>query len=77
MVEFETISAKDVKFGNNNFIEVAKKKAITEEGDNTFFSLARGFMTPEGEKRYKKNFSIPDDGATLKAIIDAFAEVSQ
>ncbi|QQG40183.1 MAG: hypothetical protein HYS81_02130 [Candidatus Aenigmatarchaeota archaeon] len=79
MVEFETIMARDVRFGNNdtNFIEVAKKKAITEEGENVFFSLARGFITPEGEKRYKKNFSIPADGKTLDAIVVALKEVSE
>lgn len=76
MVEFETIASRDIKFGNNNFIEVSKKKAITEEGENVFFSLARGFFTPEGEKRYKKNFSIPADGGTLEAVIAAFQEVS-
>ncbi|MBI4017786.1 MAG: hypothetical protein HY366_02475 [Candidatus Aenigmarchaeota archaeon] len=75
MVEFETVVSRDVKFGSKNFIEVSKKKAITEEGANEFFSLSRGFYTPEGEKRYKKNFSIPADGKTLEAVIAAFKEV--
>lgn len=75
MVEFETVVSKDIRFGNNNFIEVAKKKVLTEDGQNTFFSLARGFLTPDGEKRYKKNFAIPDDGTTLKAVIEAFEEL--
>ena len=71
MVEFETINSEDVKFGNNNFIEVSVKKAISEEGENVFFSLSRGFFTQEGEKRYKKNFSLPHDGETLKAVLSA------
>ena len=50
MVEFETINSEDVKFGNNNFIEVSVKKAISEEGENVFFSLSRGFFTQEGER---------------------------
>ena len=32
MVQFETIKAEEIKFGNNNFLEVARKKAITDEG---------------------------------------------
>ncbi|MGD0819069.1 MAG: hypothetical protein ABR986_11850, partial [Methanomassiliicoccales archaeon] len=38
-VKFETISAEKIPFGRNNFIEVARKKAITKEGENEFISL--------------------------------------
>lgn len=31
MVEFETLKAEEVKFGKNNFLEIARKKAKTEE----------------------------------------------
>jgi len=30
MVEFETIRAEKINFGRNNFIEIARKKAIDE-----------------------------------------------
>ena len=71
MATFETIKSVDVKFGNNDFIEVGKKKVISEDGENTFFSLSRGFFTQDGEKRYKRNFSIPDNQDVLKRIIEA------
>ena len=71
MVEFETIESTEVKFGNNNFIEIGKKKAVTEEGENEFVSLSRGFFTQDGQKRYKKNFAIPNDAEVLKQIVDA------
>ena len=71
MVEFETIESTEVKFGNNNFIEVGKKKAVTDEGENEFISLSRGFFTQDGQKRYKKNFAIPNDAGVMKQIIDA------
>ncbi len=61
MVEFQTIKAEEVKFGKNNFLEVARKKAVTEEGDNEFISLSRGFFLPDGSKRFKRNIAIPDD----------------
>ena len=61
MVEFKTIKAEEVKFGKNNFLEIARKKATTEEGDNEFVSLSRGFYLPDGTKRFKRNIAIPDD----------------
>lgn len=77
MVEFQTISSKDVTYKDGKkFIEVAKKKAVDESTENLFFSLAQGFFTPEGEKRYKKNFSIPADGKTLSAVIAALQELA-
>ncbi len=70
MVEFETLKSEEVKFGNNNFIEVARKKAVTPEGENEFISLSRGFFTPDGERRFKRSFAIPDD----KNVVDFIAE---
>ena len=66
MVEFETIKAEEISFGNNNFIEVARKKAISDDGENEFISISRGFVTQTGEKRYKKSFSVP----TNKEIVN-------
>jgi len=76
MVEFETIESTEVKFGNNNFIEIGKKKAVTEEGENEFISLSRGFFTQDGQKRYKKNFAIPNDSAVLNKIIKALENLN-
>ena len=60
-VKFETISAEKIPFGRNNFIEVARKKAITKEGENEFISLSRGFFLPDGTEKFKKSITIPDD----------------
>ncbi len=60
MVEFETIKAEEVPFGNNNFLEVARKRAIAPEGTNEFIAISRGFFAPDGSKRFKKSFTIPD-----------------
>ena len=75
MVEFETIKAEEVKFGTNNFMEVARKKAISENGENTFISLSRGFITQEGEKRYRKSFTVPLDEAVINFIAEKIKEV--
>jgi len=75
MVQFETIKSEEIKFGNNNFIEIARKKAITDEGENTFISLSRGFFTPTGDKRYRKSFTIPLDENVVEFISEKLKEV--
>ena len=75
MVEFETIKAEEIKFGTNNFMEVARKKATSENGENTFISLSRGFITQEGEKRYRKSFTVPLDEAVINFIAEKIKEV--
>ncbi len=77
MVEFQTIESKDVKFGTNNFIEVSRKKAVTEEGENIFISISRGFFAPDGGKRYRKNFSLPDNNEVIDAIVGALSELKK
>lgn len=70
MVEFETIKTEEIMFGNSNFIEVARKKAITPEGENEFISLSRGFYTLNKEKRYRKSFTVP----ISKEVVDFISE---
>lgn len=60
-VRFETLSAEKIPFGKNNFLEVARKKAITEDGVNEFISVSRGYYLPDGSEKYKKSITIPDD----------------
>ncbi len=61
MVEFQTVKAEEIKFGKNNFLEVARKKAIADEGENEFIAISRGFFLPDGTKRFKKSLALPDD----------------
>ncbi len=61
MVEFHTIKAEEIKFGRNNFIEVARKKATGTEVENEFIAISRGFFLPDGTKKFKKSLAIPDD----------------
>ncbi len=80
-VRYEDIEVITRNFGNNNFLEIVKRKAIVEkEGEtveNVFVQITRGFYTPEGEKRYKKGqrFSIPID--ELENLIDALNELKK
>jgi hypothetical protein len=67
-VEFETLRAEKKEFGRNNFIEVARKKAKTEDGENEFISISRGYFLPDGSERFKKSLTVPDD-AEIKDFV--------
>lgn len=69
MVEFETLKSEEMKFGTNNFLEIAKKVAKSEDGENEFLQIARGYIAPDGSKRYKKSIAIPADNDELKEFI--------
>jgi hypothetical protein len=68
MVNFETLKSEKKEFGRNNFLEVARKKAITDEGENEFISVSRGYFLPDGSERFKKSLTIPDD-ADIKEFV--------
>ena len=69
MVEFETIKAEYVKFGRNNFIEIARKKAKGDNGDREFLSIARGYYLPDESKRWKASITLPDEKEKIEEII--------
>jgi len=61
MVEFETVKAEEVKFGKNNFIEVARKKAVSDNEEREFISISRGYYLPDRSKRWKASITLPDE----------------
>jgi hypothetical protein len=69
-VDFVTISSEKIPFGRNNFIEIARKKAITDDGENEFISLSRGYYLPDGTERFKKSVTIPDDAKIKDFVIE-------
>jgi hypothetical protein len=76
MVEFETVKAEEIKFGKNNFLEIARKRAIVEEGgNNEFISISRGFFRTDGSKTFKKSIAIPDDASIKKFLAEKVAEL--
>ena len=61
MVEFETVTAEEIKFGKNNFIEIARKKAVSGNEEREFVSISRGYYLPDGSKRWKSSITLPDE----------------
>ena len=74
-VEFQTVKAEEVKFGKNNFLEIARKKAITNEGENEFIAISRGFFLPDGTKKFKKSIALPDDEEVKKFVVEKITAV--
>jgi hypothetical protein len=70
MVEFETIKSEEVKFGRNNFIEISRKKAVTDGTNVEFISIARGFYLPDGEKGWKGSITLPPEKEKREQIAD-------
>ena len=74
-VKFETIKAEEMKFGNKNFVEVARKKAVSDTGENEFISISRGFFTQDGSKRFTKSIAVPEEVADF--IADKLKEMKK
>jgi len=70
MVEFETITAEEIEFGRNNFIEVARKKAVGDDGEREFVSLSRGYHLPDGTKKWKASITLPDEEEKREKIAE-------
>ena len=70
MVEYETIEAEEIKFGRINFIEVAKKRAISEEGETEFISISRGYYLDDGSKKWKASIALPQEEEKRVEIAD-------
>ena len=73
MVEFETIKSEEMKFGSKNFLEIARKKAVSEKGINEFIAISRGFFGQDGSKRYTKSVAIPVDPTMVDFIRETLA----
>ena len=61
MVEFETLKAKEVKFGKNSFIEVSRRKVVTPSGENEFIAISRGYYLPDETKRWRASIALPNE----------------
>jgi hypothetical protein len=75
MVEFETLKAEEVKFGKNNFIEVARKKAVSEAVQKEFVAVSRGFYLSDGTKKWKSSITLPDEEDKRKQIADLISQL--
>ncbi len=69
MVEYKTLKSEEISIGTNNFIEIARKKAISEERETEFISISKGFVLQDGQKRYRQSLTVPNS----KEVVDFIA----
>ena len=79
-VRYETIISEIKEFGQNNFIEISRKKAITDDTENEFIQIARGYFrinyeNNEPEKLYKKTVTIPTDTEMMGFLVENLEKV--
>ncbi|OYT34034.1 MAG: hypothetical protein B6U87_02680 [Candidatus Aenigmarchaeota archaeon ex4484_52] len=76
-VKFEVVKSQEIDFGTRgDFIEVARKKAISKENENEFISLSRGYKL-EDQKRFRKgkNLSFPVDKKIVEQLIQGLTNL--
>ena len=75
-VVFEIMESKRIDFGSKNFIEVARKKAVVDDGEeNEFISISRGYYREEDKPRYRTSLTIPDEGDIKEFVSKAILEL--
>ncbi|AGN27077.1 hypothetical protein [Candidatus Methanomassiliicoccus intestinalis] len=75
-VEFETVRSEKIPFGKSNFIEIARKKAISKDGEESeFISISRGYTLRDGTERYKKSVTIPDETEIKEFIANQVSSI--
>ena len=77
MVEFITKGTKEIVYGanKNKFLEVARKTAKTEEGESEFVSISKGFITQNGQKRFKTALGFPAEKELIEGLIEALKSI--
>ena len=74
-VSYEDINREEINFGKNNFLEIVRRKAITEDGEREFISISRGFYAPDGSKRYKKGNRVSVPVGSVDELIEVLGRI--
>ncbi len=73
MAEFETIEKKEIKLSGNKFLEIARKKVKTENGESEFISISKGYVNKFGKRKFKASLGFPEDVA--KEVAEALSNI--
>jgi hypothetical protein len=66
---------RDHSIGKNNFLEVARKRAVSKDGTTEFVSISRGYTMRDGSERYKSSLTIPEDEEVRKFLIEKLSSI--
>jgi len=70
---FKTLKSFEKEYGTRNFVEVALKE--TNDGENTFFSISKGFTTQNNMKRYKKSLGFAASEDVQEFLIESLQKL--
>lgn len=75
MAAFDLVREETRPFGQNSYLEVSRKR-LTENGEATEFLLVtRGFYATDGQKRWTRFVTLPDDAETRKWLAEALMAI--
>ncbi len=72
-MEYETLEAEYVEYGRNKFIEIAKKRIVDENA--IFINISKGYVAPNGQRRYQKSIGFQPDEDIVTGIIEKLGSV--
>jgi hypothetical protein len=72
-MEYETLEAEYVEYGRNKFIEIAKKRIVDENA--VFINISKGYVAPNGQRRYQKSIGFQPDEQIVTGIIEKLGQV--
>ena len=75
MVEYETVKAKEVKFGKNSFIEISKRRVKTPIGENEFLAISRGYYLSDNTKRWRASIALPNEKDKREKIAELIKSI--
>ena len=75
MTEFVIIASERMTFRGNDFIEVARKKAVDGKRETEFLCISRGIDLADGSSQFRKVVTFPDDPKLKEFIIDNLKKI--
>jgi len=73
MPEYSVIKEEIKNFGKNGYIEVAFKKVVDGNDGREFITITRGYINPEGARRWVRYVTLPADEDMRQFIINVLS----
>ncbi len=74
-MEYETVAVEHVDYGRNKFLEVTRKRILSE--DSEFINIAKGYYTPKGDRRYQRGIGFPINEELIEALVATLRRLSK
>lgn len=75
MGRYETLREETMTFGANGYLELARKRLVEGDEATEFLLLTRGFLDAQGEKRWTRFVTLPDEHQAREWLVEALRRV--